>query len=68
VGRYHADNEKLKAQSPDPGRVVFLGDSITDNWKLEKYFGAKPHVNRGISGQVTSQMLVRFILMIAAAL
>jgi len=59
IGRYHADDEKLRAQLPDPGRVIFLGDSITDNWKLEQFFGSKPYVNRGISGQVTSQMLVR---------
>jgi lysophospholipase L1-like esterase len=59
LGRYHADNEKLKAQPADPARVVFLGDSITDNWKLQNFFAAKPYVNRGISGQVTSQMLVR---------
>jgi len=59
LGRYHADNEKLKAQPADPQRVVFLGDSITDGWKLAQYFPGKPYVNRGISGQTTPQMLVR---------
>jgi lysophospholipase L1-like esterase len=59
LGRYHADNEKLKKQPPDPPRVVFLGDSITDGWKLTQYFPGKPYVNRGISGQTTPQMLVR---------
>jgi lysophospholipase L1-like esterase len=59
LGRYHADDEKLKAQPAEPGRVVFLGDSITDGWKLATSFPGKPYVNRGISGQVTSQMLVR---------
>src|SRR3954462_15599665 len=59
LGRYHADNEKLKAQPPDPQRVVFMGDSITDAWKLAQYFPGKPYVNRGISGQTTPQMLVR---------
>jgi lysophospholipase L1-like esterase len=59
LGRYHADNEKLKAQPPDPQRVVFMGDSITDGWKLAQYFPGKPYVNRGISGQTTPQMLVR---------
>ncbi|MGC9970071.1 MAG: SGNH/GDSL hydrolase family protein [Bryobacteraceae bacterium] len=59
LGRYHADNERLKALSPDPRRVVFLGDSITDGWKLAQYFPDKPYVNRGIGGQTTSQMLVR---------
>src|SRR6185312_3280821 len=56
LGRFHADDERLKAQ-PDPNRVVFLGDSITDFWKLDVSFPGKPYVNRGISGQVTSQML-----------
>jgi lysophospholipase L1-like esterase len=36
-----------------------MGDSITDGWRLDEYFAGKPYVNRGISGQVTSQMLVR---------
>jgi lysophospholipase L1-like esterase len=59
LGRYHADDEKLKGQAAEAGRVVFLGDSITDFWKLAGSFAGKPYVNRGISGQVTSQMLVR---------
>jgi lysophospholipase L1-like esterase len=60
LGRYHADNEKLKAQPADPGRVVFMGDSITDFWKLAQYFPGKPYINRGISGQTTPQMLDRW--------
>ena len=59
LGRYHADNERLKATPPEPKRVVFLGDSITDGWKLTDSFPGKPYVNRGISGQTTAQMLVR---------
>lgn len=59
LGRYRADNERLKALPADPARVVFLGDSITDGWKLAQYFPGKAYVNRGISGQITSQMLVR---------
>jgi lysophospholipase L1-like esterase len=59
LGRYHADNEALKAQPAEPGRVVFMGDSITDFWRLADSFPGKPYVNRGISGQTTSQMLVR---------
>ncbi len=47
-------------QPAEKGRVVFLGDSITDAWKLAEYFPGKPYVNRGISGQTTPQMLVRF--------
>ena len=58
LGRYHADDEKLKGQN-EPGRVVFMGDSITDGWRLSQYFPGKPYVNRGISGQTTAQMLVR---------
>lgn len=59
LGRYHAANENLKKQPAEPGRVVFMGDSITDMWKLEQSFPSKPYVNRGISGQTTAQMLVR---------
>lgn len=59
LGRYHADNQRLKAEPAVAGRVVFLGDSITDGWKLAQSFPGKPYVNRGISGQTTSQMLVR---------
>jgi hypothetical protein len=59
LGRYHAADEELMKQPADPKRVVFLGDSITDFWKLEKSFPGKPYVNRGIGGQTTPQMLVR---------
>jgi lysophospholipase L1-like esterase len=59
IGRYHAENQALKKQSSDPKRVLFMGDSITDFWKLAEYFPGKPYVNRGISGQTTPQMLVR---------
>jgi lysophospholipase L1-like esterase len=59
LGRYHQDNLRLEAAPPVAGRVVFLGDSITDGWDLAKYFPGKPYVNRGISGQTTTQMLVR---------
>lgn len=59
LGRYHQDDLRLEAQPRVPGRVVFLGDSITDIWNLAKFFPGKPYVNRGISGQTTSQMLVR---------
>ena len=59
LGRYHADDERLKALGVQPGRVVFMGDSITDGWNLAQYFPGKPYVNRGISGQTTPQMLVR---------
>ncbi len=59
LGRYHAANQELRKQAADPKRVVFMGDSITDGWRLNDYFPGKPYVNRGISGQTTPQMLVR---------
>ncbi len=59
LGRYHADDARLIAAGAVKGRVVFMGDSITDGWELAKYFPGKPYVNRGISGQTTPQMLVR---------
>jgi lysophospholipase L1-like esterase len=41
-------------------RVVFLGDSITDAWRLNEYFTGRDFINRGIAGQTTTQMLGRF--------
>jgi len=58
--RYHEANEKLAAPAAGENRVVFFGDSITDIWHLDQYFPGKPYVNRGIGGQTTPQMLVRF--------
>ena len=58
--RYRDDNARLKPPAPDEKRVVFFGDSITDVWHLPEYFPDKPYVNRGIGGQTTPQMLVRF--------
>ena len=60
LGRYHDANKELMKRPVEPGRVVFLGDSITDGYRLEEAFPGKPYVNRGISGQTTAQMLVRF--------
>jgi lysophospholipase L1-like esterase len=59
LGRYHQANEELKKQPAEPQRVVFMGDSITDFWRLDLSFPGKPYVNRGIGGQTTPQMLVR---------
>jgi lysophospholipase L1-like esterase len=59
LGRYHADNVALRAQGPVAGRVVFMGDSITDGWRLAEQFPGKPYVNRGIGGQTTQQMITR---------
>jgi acyl-CoA thioesterase-1 len=57
VRRYAAANQSL--QQPTPSRVLFFGDSITDFWRLNEYFPGKDYVNRGISGQITSEMLGR---------
>ncbi len=60
LSRYREANAALKPPAPGENRVVFFGDSITDIWKLEDYFPGKPYLNRGIGGQTTPQMLVRF--------
>jgi len=59
LARYRDADASLGAPAGE-NRVVFFGDSITDIWKLEDYFAGKPYVNRGIGGQTTPQMLVRF--------
>jgi len=60
--RYREADAALPLPAEKENRVVFLGDSITDYWKLADYFSGKPYVvlNRGIDGQTTPQMLVRF--------
>ncbi|MDQ6788259.1 MAG: SGNH/GDSL hydrolase family protein [Acidobacteriota bacterium] len=60
MGRYRDANQKLQPPAKTESRVVFMGDSITDGWNLSEYFPGKPYVDRGISGQTTPQMLVRF--------
>jgi lysophospholipase L1-like esterase len=63
LSRYRADNSKLTAPVEGQPRVVFMGDSITDSWQnptFGGFFPGKPYVDRGISGQTTPQMLVRF--------
>jgi lysophospholipase L1-like esterase len=57
--RYEEANQKVAAPTPGRPRVVFFGDSITDWWRLNEYFPDKDYINRGISGQVTSEMLGR---------
>ncbi|MGH9610125.1 MAG: SGNH/GDSL hydrolase family protein [Bryobacteraceae bacterium] len=62
LARYRAADKKLESVKAE-NRVVFLGDSITDGWGRRKgsvFFPGKPYLNRGISGQTTPQMLVRF--------
>jgi lysophospholipase L1-like esterase len=63
LARYAADNEKVTPPAPGEERVVFMGDSITDGWGRAvkaPFFPGKPYINRGISGQTTAQMLLRF--------
>jgi lysophospholipase L1-like esterase len=62
LGRYKAENASVKAPAAGENRVVFMGDSITDAWgrRYGKFFPGKPYINRGISGQTTPQMLIRF--------
>ena len=60
LGRYREANAALKPPAPGENRVIFFGDSITDLWKLDEYFRDKPYIKRGIGGQTTPQMLVRF--------
>lgn len=63
LSRYHDANTKTPAPAKGERRVVFMGDSITDSWDDPKYggfFPGKPYVDRGISGQTTPQMLLRF--------
>ncbi|MEY2396381.1 MAG: hypothetical protein QOF94_2726, partial [Acidobacteriaceae bacterium] len=60
LARYRDANAALKPPVPGENRVVFFGDSISDLWHLDEYFPGKPYVNRGISGQTTPQMLIRF--------
>ena len=62
LARYRAENAALPPPDPQIPRVVFLGDSITEVWKgADPAFFAKPgYVNRGVGGQTTPQMLVRF--------
>jgi lysophospholipase L1-like esterase len=60
LARYRDANAAIKPPAPDENRVVFFGDSITDSWHLDEYFPGKPYINRGISGQTTPQMLIRF--------
>jgi lysophospholipase L1-like esterase len=60
LARYRGANAKLGVPAEGESRVVFLGDSITEAWDLSVFFKGKPYVNRGISGQTTPQILLRF--------
>jgi len=58
--RYREADAALGPPAAKEKRVVFVGDSITDYWKFADYFPGKAYINRGIDGQSTPQMLVRF--------
>ncbi|MCU1266947.1 MAG: capsular biosynthesis protein [Acidobacteria bacterium] len=63
LARYSEANSNVPAPAKNEQRVVFMGDSITDSWDDPKYggfFPGKPYLDRGISGQTTPQMLIRF--------
>lgn len=62
LNRYRDDNVKLGPPAAGEKRVVFMGNSITEGWKnlSPDYFNGRPYICRGISGQTTPQMLVRF--------
>jgi len=62
LARYHDADQNTPPPAAGENRVVFMGDSITDGWGKgqAEFFPGKPYINRGISGQTTPQMLIRF--------
>jgi lysophospholipase L1-like esterase len=63
ISRYHDANSTVAPVEKNETRVVFMGDSITDNWNkpgFGGFFPGRPFIDRGISGQTTPQMLIRF--------
>ena len=62
LARYEDYNLKVGLPKKDERRVVFMGDSITEEWSnlYPEYFNEKGYINRGIGGQTTPQMLIRF--------
>jgi len=63
LARYRDANRTVAARAAAAARVVFMGDSITEAWpqpRFGEFFPGKPYVGRGISGQTTPQMLIRF--------
>jgi lysophospholipase L1-like esterase len=60
LARFKEEDVKLGAPAAGEDRVVFMGDSITAGWHLDQSFPGKPYINRGIGGQTSPQMLVRF--------
>lgn len=62
LGRFKEENKKMTSPAPGENRIVFMGNSITEGWSQfsPEFFSGKPYVNRGIGGQTTPQMLLRF--------
>lgn len=60
LARFKEDDLKLGPPAAGEKRVVFMGNSITEAWHLDGFFPDKPYINRGISGQTTPQMVLRF--------
>ena len=62
LNKYREDNAKLALTFSGENRIVFMGNSITEGWKTfhPEFFSGNPYINRGISGQTTPQMLLRF--------
>lgn len=62
LNRFREDNATLGAAGAGDSGVVFMGNSITQGWKeaVPGFFEGRPYINRGISGQTTPQMLLRF--------
>jgi lysophospholipase L1-like esterase len=62
LARYEKENRELPKPQPGENRIVFMGNSITEEWKKidSSFFANRSYINRGISGQTSSQMLVRF--------
>jgi len=60
LARFKEADAQVAPPAPGVNRVVFMGDSITEGWHLDASFPGKPYINRGISGQTSPQMLVRF--------
>ncbi len=62
LNRFKNENDSLGVPSATENRVVFMGNSITEGWSqfCPEFFEGKPYINRGIGGQTTPQMLLRF--------
>jgi len=62
LNKYQNENATLPPLTSGQKRIVFMGDSITEFWSVTnpEFFAGKPYANRGISGQTTPQMLIRF--------